>query len=207
MAILPDQAATLADPLHVRVDYDFASSLCYVAHRCMERLSQPLAQLGIALDWSPLDLTRVTGWRRGAPMDELRRANVARVSRELCVPLRIPHSWQDSRRAHAVALALPPERDPTWRERVWSAVYEQGRELDDDAVGELVRELGLTLSDDALDRGLEQLEARTRRAWQQEVTGVPNFMLGEWPFGGIQSDETMLSILGRFARKRRTPDA
>jgi predicted DsbA family dithiol-disulfide isomerase len=186
--------------VRVRVDYDFASSLCYVAHRCMERLKAPLEELGIRLDWSPLDLTRITGWRRGAEMDEIRRANVRRVARELCVPLVIPRTWQDWRRAHAVALLAPPEREATWRERVWSAVYEEGRELAADA---LAAELGLALSDEALTAGLERLEERTRSAAEQEVTGVPNFMLGAWPFGGIQTDETMLSILGRFASKHR----
>lgn len=206
MAILPDGAGR-ATPLRVRVDYDFASCLCYVAHRCMQRLAGELDLLGIALEWSPLDLTRLTGWRRGAEMEEYRRANVTRVSRELGVPLRIPRTWQDSRRAHALALALPPERDPTWRERVWSAAYEEGRSLDDATADALLAELSLEPREAEVERGLEQLEARTRQAWQQEVTGVPNFMLGEWPFGGIQSDDTMLSILGRFARRQRSPDA
>jgi predicted DsbA family dithiol-disulfide isomerase len=192
-----------AEPLRVRVDYDFASSLCYVAHRCMERLREPIEELGLRLEWSPLDLTRITGWRRGAEMDETRRANVLRVSEELAVPLRIPRTWQDSRRAHAVALVAPPGREATWRERVWSALYEEGRVLDAAGTDALAAELGLVLPDDLVERGLGQLEARTRSAWDDEVTGVPNFMLGEWPFGGIQTDDTMLSILGRFASRQR----
>jgi predicted DsbA family dithiol-disulfide isomerase len=67
----------------------------------------------------------------------------------------------------------------------------------------LAKELGLSLDASALARAGDELEARTRRAHAQEVSGVPNFMLGEWPFGGIQSDDTMLSILGRFAARRR----
>lgn len=35
------------------------------------------------------------------------------------------------------------------------------------------------------------------------VTGVPNFMPGQWPFGGIQTDETMLSLFERFIAKQR----
>ena len=34
-------------------------------------------------------------------------------------------------------------------------------------------------------------------------TGVPTFMLESWPFGGIQNEETMRSILTRFAVKQR----
>jgi predicted DsbA family dithiol-disulfide isomerase len=40
--------------LSVRVYYDFASSLCYVAHRVMERMAADLDALGIALAWRPI---------------------------------------------------------------------------------------------------------------------------------------------------------
>lgn len=190
-------------PIPVRVDYDFASSLCYVAHRAMQRLSRDLAELRIELRWSPIDLTLLTGWERGAEIDEARRANVARVSDELGVPLSIPRVWLDSRRAHAMALCLEDAHEATWREAVWSQIYEAARWPTDDTLAELARELGLDLDPARLARGAEELVARTRRAHAQEVTGVPNFMLGEWPFGGIQTDETMLSILGRFAARQR----
>jgi hypothetical protein len=35
------------------------------------------------------------------------------------------------------------------------------------------------------------------------VTGVPTFMLAEWPMGGIQDDDTMVSLIGRFAKRAR----
>ena len=44
---------------------------------------------------------------------------------------------------------------------------------------------------------------RTREARLGMVTGVPTFMLDNWPFGGIQEDDTMVSILTRYARKKR----
>ena len=189
--------------LSIRVDYDFASSLCYVAHRAMQRLASQLAELQLELCWSPLDLTLITGWRRGASVDDERRDNVERVSRELDVPLVMPRVWLDSRLAHAVALSLAGAREASWREAVWSMVFEAGRWPSDEAIAGLVRDLGLELDPKALERGKQQLVTRTRRAHEQEVTGVPNFMLGEWPFGGIQTDETMLSILGRFVERRR----
>jgi predicted DsbA family dithiol-disulfide isomerase len=187
----------------VRVDYDFASSLCYVAHRCMQRLAGEIDALGIRLVWSPLDLTPLTGWRRGAEVDEDRRRNVQRVSAELGVPLRMPAVWLDSRRAHATALGLDATREPTWREAVFSMIFEAGRWPTDENLEALAREIGLPLEEEALERGGRELLERTRRAHEQEVTGVPNFMLGEWPFGGIQSDDTMLSIFGRFATRCR----
>ncbi len=196
-------------PLRVRLDYDFASSLCYVAHRAMQRLAPRLAELGVELDWSPIDLTLISRWGRGAELDEERRANLERVSRELRVPLLIPRVWIDSRRAHAMVLCLAGAHEQTWREVVWSSIYEAGRWPTNEALGDLARELGLELELDpgCVTRAAEELVARTRRAHAQEVTGVPNFMLGSWPFGGIQTDETMLSILGRFAARPRGDEA
>jgi predicted DsbA family dithiol-disulfide isomerase len=50
---------------------------------------------------------------------------------------------------------------------------------------------------------LASLAVATERAREEQVTGVPTFMLGAWPFGGIQNDDTMLRVLERFARKAR----
>ena len=59
------------------------------------------------------------------------------------------------------------------------------------------------LDTEALERGAETLGELTRSARAQQVSGVPNFMLGEWPFGGIQTEDTMRKILTRYATKRR----
>ena len=172
----------------VVIYYDFASSLCYVADRVMERMAPVLEELALELRWRPLDLTMLSHWRRGDEMREPARANTARVARELDVVLRIPSHWMDSRGALAVALRLAgSEREPTWRERVWSAVYEEGRELDLDL-------------DSLLDaRALEAVEVETTLATEANVSGVPTFMLGEWPLGGIQDEQTMRSVFRRYA--------
>ncbi len=195
----------LPERLGVVLYYDFASSLCYVAHRVMERMAPVLEDLALDLRWKPLDLTRLTHWRRGDEMRELARANTERVARELDVTLRIPHRWMDSRAAMAVALRLGENaREPTWRERVWSAVYEEGRVLDERAeVERLARELDLEL-DGLLDRrALEAVEVTTLLAAEENVSGVPTFMLGEWPLAGIQNERTMRSVLTRYADQRR----
>ena len=194
-------ARTLWIPLY----YDFASSLCYVTHRVLERMAGDLSALEIQFEWKPVDLTRLTGWRRGAPVPPDRAINVTRVSRELEVPLHMPPTWLDSRVAASVAIALGPgAREISWREQIWTAVYQEGR-FDDlaSAVTVLLPDLGWTLEDEALARGGEQLEQLTREAHEQMVTGVPTFMLESWPFGGIQNEDTMRSILTRFALKRR----
>ncbi len=188
----------------VVIHYDFASSLCYVAHRVMERMGPVLVELGLELRWRPLDLTMLSHWRRGDEMSDLARSNTARVARELDVPLRIPGRWMDSRAAMAVALRLGgSEREPTWRERVWSAVYEEGLDLDEERTAErLAQELDLDL-DSLLDaRALEAVEVETLLATEANVSGVPTFMLGEWPLGGIQDEQTMRSVFRRYAATR-----
>ena len=61
-------------PLRVAVHYDFASTICYVAHRVMQRMAGDLEALGIELTWTPLDLAALVGWRRGETVDGPRRA-------------------------------------------------------------------------------------------------------------------------------------
>ncbi|MCG8589071.1 MAG: DsbA family protein [Proteobacteria bacterium] len=190
-------------PLCVPVYYDFASSLCYVAHRVLERMAPTLAELQLALQWTPLDLTRITGWRRGAHVEGPRRANALRVARELQVSVRMPTAWLDSRASGALALRL--EGDPravTWRERVFSAAFEEGRDIGDpEEHARLLRELELEPGD--AESGARALDEATRSAVEAGVTGVPTFLLGEWPFGGIQTDDTMRHVLTRYARKAR----
>jgi predicted DsbA family dithiol-disulfide isomerase len=190
--------------LQIPVYYDFASTLCYVAHRVMERMGGELADLGIELEWRPLDLVRITGWPRGAFVDGPRRDNALRVAGELDVPVRMPPRWLDSRRAHAVSLQLlGRDKEPAWRERMWTAVFEEGRATD--APGELDR-LGRDLQIDVAELlsrpDEERLDEQTRLAREAGVTGVPTFLLDSWPLGGIQEEFTMRSLFRRFVRKR-----
>lgn len=111
-----------AKPLHVRVHYDFASTLCYVAHRALARSRGPIEALGIELAWTPLELTRLVGGRRaGAEIGELQRGAAA-------------------------LLADARGRGASWRERAFSAVFEEGRlALGAAAAAQLARELALEL--------------------------------------------------------------
>ena len=196
---------TSGRPLQVPVYYDLASTLCYVAHRTLPRIAEPLGEIRVELVWTPLDLAALLGWRRGEPVTGRRRENALAVAEEFAIRVRMPTHWIDSRRAMALGLTLTdPDAQATWRERVFSAVFEEGRPIERDAeLAPLAADLGLSLDPDALEAGLAELAYRTEQAREAEVTGVPSFQLGAWPIGGIQSDETMLSILSRWATRQR----
>jgi predicted DsbA family dithiol-disulfide isomerase len=192
--------------LRVPVHYDFASTLCYVAHRVMARMAADLDALALELVWTPVDLARLVGLvRAGQAVPEVRRANAARVAAELDVAVTVPTTWADSRRLHAAALiAEDAGRGPSWRERVWSALFEEGRDTEPEgSIDALARDLGLELPEAQLAGALAELDRRTERARHAMVTGVPTFMLGSWAFGGIQTEDTMRHVLRRHAQRAR----
>ena len=196
----------MSDALRVRIYYDFASSLCYVAQRALPRIEARVAALGITFAWTPLDLGRLLGgYRAGAELDAVRRANAARVAEELGVALRVPRVWPASRALAATALlAEPLGRGAGWRERAFSAVFEEGIVDADAAVAaRLACEISLPLGVEEIEHALPALDQHTERAREELVSGVPTFMLGAWPFGGIQSDATLLQVFERFAEKAR----
>lgn len=191
--------------ISIPVHYDFASTICYVAHRVMERVAPELDELGVDLDWTPLDLAALMGWPVGEPVEGPRRDNALRVASELGVAVRMPFRWIDSRPAMSMALALRGSASElSWRERVWSAIHEEGRAPDDE--GELARlaaDLGLALEADALRERAGELVERTREAAAGGVTSLPCFVLAGLPLSGIQEDATMLRMLGRYAERAR----
>ncbi len=191
--------------LRVPVYYDFASVICYVAHRVMERLRPALQELEIDLVWNPLDLAQLAPYRRGGAIPEASRANAARIADELSVPVRIPSLWLDSRPLNSAAIAADElGRGESWRERVWTALYEDGRPLEKvEDVAALARDAEIPIERGAISEARGKLETRTALAAQEMVTGVPTFMLGRWPFGGIQQQDTMWMVLERFASKSR----
>lgn len=192
--------------LEVPVHFDFASSICFVAHRVASRFAPKLAELEISLRWTPVDLTRITSVQRGSVAPAPALENAERVARELAVPLVMPAQWIDSRIANSAAiLCETTDRADALRERVFSAHFERGQVLEGgDALAPLLSELGLSFCAERWDEALEELAERTERAREQHVTGVPTFMLGAWPFGGIQDEQTMNLIFERFASRARS---
>jgi len=194
----------MAPPLVLPVHYDFSSTICFVAHRVLERMGEDLDALGVVLDWRPIDLVAITGWRRGIVVDGPRRENALRVAEDLGVELRMPAVWLDSRPAHAVALAVGGSaREAAWRERVWSAVFEEGRDIGAEGEVEwLAADLALdpSILGDIHDFG--RLDTMTEAAREAEVIGVPTFHVG-FPLGGIQEPDTMRLLFQRWVDKHK----
>lgn len=190
----------------IPVHFDFASTLCYVAHRVMAAMVHDLETLEVELRWTPLDLSQLAGWQPGAEVPQLRRENAERVARELAVAVVVPRIWPDSRAVNASALLAEEAgalRAAAWRERVWSSLFEERRDLDDPAdVIRLAHRAGFDFAAADLEAATDELERRTLLAAADEVTGVPTFMLDRWAFGGIQSPETMRSIFERWVSRR-----
>lgn len=197
-------ATYLMTPLPVL--YDFASTICFVAHREMDRMAPELLEMGVELVWRPIDLARITGWPRRVEVTGPRRENALRVAREFGVDVRMPAFWLDSRAAHAVALSLgKSSRAAAWRERVWSAVFEEGRDIGDRGeIGRLARDLDVTIPEEL---PLARLEADTDAARELGVDGAPTFLLGRYPFPGIQSRDTMRDAIRRWLARRSDPEA
>jgi len=196
------------DDLVVPVFYDFASTLSYVAHRVLGRLTPSLEQAALRLDWRPIDLTRIAGWERGASITGPRRDHVAAVARSLAGGAHVPRVWLDVRRAATVALRLRgTSSEATWRERVWTGIYEEGRDPGDDATVEAwARDVCVDprpYADHVCEPDSDLLAKETTRARTLGVTAVPTLLLGEWPMAGVQDDETMRSVLLRFASRAR----
>jgi predicted DsbA family dithiol-disulfide isomerase len=190
--------------LVVPVHFDFASSLCYVAHRVLQRLAVDLDGLGIALAWTPLDLAQLLGHGRGAPMAEDRRANAERVARDLGVPLRVPAVWLDSREWNAAALlAAETGGGAAFREAAWCALFESANGATPESVA---AGCGLVLEREPLAAAVDRVAALTEKAREAEVCGVPTFVLGGFPIGGIQTEETMRSMLARYAARGALPN-
>jgi predicted DsbA family dithiol-disulfide isomerase len=116
----------------------------------------------------------------------------------------MPGAMMDSRRAHAVALALAGSvREPAWRERVWSAIFEEGRDVGADGeVERLAADLSVDLAATGGADDFSALERETEAAREADVIGVPTFHVG-FPLGGIQEPDTMRLLLKRWVDQQR----
>jgi predicted DsbA family dithiol-disulfide isomerase len=196
------------DIVRIRVYYDFASTLCYVAHRVLSRIEQEISDLGVELEWRPIDLTMAAPWNRGDSFrDEIRTA-VRNTGLALGIDVVMPDPWLDSRPASQVALcARTPADEARWRREVFTTFFDRKTPRLTPDLLRLARELtGLDPVPEG-EQGFDQVEESTREAIALGVTGVPSFLLDNYLFGGVYDDELMVSILRQLSAQYRETGA
>jgi predicted DsbA family dithiol-disulfide isomerase len=188
-------------PVGIPVYFDYASSLCYIASRIVDRLA---TELDVDIRWRPVHIAaHHPEWIQGGLVGSDTRAKIERVSKETEVALRIPARWLDSRAAlEGAVFAEECGCAAAYHREVFAAVYERGEDCGDRAV--LVRAaaaaglpVGRFMECVATRRAAPQLAAVREEARRLGVIGYPTFLLGEFPLTGIQPCETMKLILAR----------
>lgn len=187
----------------IRLYYDFASTLCYVAHRVLSRIEQEIRALGVELEWRPIDLTMAAPWDRGDSFRPDIRAAVHNTGLTLGIDVEMPDPWLDSRPASQVALSLrTPADEARWRSAVFDTFFDRKTPRLTPDLLRLARDLtGEAMPD--VPQDFDRVEECTREAIALGVTGVPSFLLDNWLFGGVYDDEMMVSILRQLSTQYR----
>ncbi len=190
--------------IRFRVYYDFASTLCYVAHLVLSDVDSEVEALGVELEWRPIDLTMAAPWDRGDSFTEEVRGAVHQTALGLGIDVEMPDPWLDSRPASQVALAIrSPAAERRWRDAVFEEFFVARRRALTPPLAALAREL--TGADPPLPGGDDypEVEACTRDAFVLGITGVPTILLDNWAFGGVHDGPTMVSALSQLADRYR----
>ena len=195
---------TVSDIVRIRLYYDFASTLCYVAHRVLSVIEGEITDLGVELEWRPIDLTMHAPWNRGDSFRDNIRTSVQRTGRTLGVEVEMPDPWLDSRPASEVALRAPtPGIEARWRRDVFDSFFQQRFFALTPDLLELAQELvSFTPPSDGED-AFKLVEESSREAQALGVTGVPTLLLDNWMFGGIYDDESMVAVLRQLSEQYR----
>jgi predicted DsbA family dithiol-disulfide isomerase len=189
----------------VPIYFDYASSLCYVAKKVMEQLHD---QLAIEILWKGVQISRRhQGWKNGEMIGDEAKAKIFRVARETGVTLRVPDHWLDSSYAlEGAVFAREHGKFNEYHDLLFAAAFEEGADIGDlPTLLDLAASIGLpraelenTLKNGGLTDTVKETEAE---ATTFGVVGYPTFMLGEFPFVGIQPPETMRLLLQRYVEK------
>jgi predicted DsbA family dithiol-disulfide isomerase len=189
----------------VPVYFDYASTLCFVAHTLALQLEK---ELDVVFDWRPVEIAaRHGGWKKGHCLDADTRANVERVAAETGVAVRVPDHWLDSRAALEGALfARDRDRLRPYQARVFESAFVAGEDIADRYVlTRIARDCGLPIGDFMQSLATRHYGAARaesmREAARLGVVGYPTFLLGELPLAGIQPLETMRLLLARYVER------
>lgn len=190
----------------VPIYFDYASTLCYIAWRIIGQLE---AELGFNALWKgvPIALRNIRS-RPGRPLEELELRKIRDVVAETGVAVEPPPRWLNSARAlEGSELAREAGLFTAFHDAVFRAAFEEHADIGE---FEVIIEIAVRAGFDRAEfrAGLESGRMASRivlnRAEADDFSalGYPSFVLGGFPFIGIQPIETMRMLLGRFIERR-----
>ncbi|MCH2185215.1 DsbA family protein, partial [Myxococcota bacterium] len=197
--------------VQITAHYDFASTLCYVGYRTLQRLAPFLDQQSNEIEWSAIHLSRITGWTPGTPLDPLRRQEVRDIAQAMDVAVQMPEFWPDSYQLNTLSWAIR-QRDQkfqshgvkVWQERIFSDLHERPFQTQQgNWINSVLQELNFDFSDLEIRDAAQQLEVATRDASEAGVSGLPCLQVGGFLLNGAQDSDTLRSWLSRVAEMAR----
>lgn len=191
----------------IPIYFDYASSLCYIAWRIVGTLERELEFEAL---WKGVAISsRRLGLRPGSALDPGAYQQVMRVAQETGVSVVPPEKWLDSDAAlRGAELARDAGAFAPYHAAVFRAAFEQRLDIaDHELLGAIAERAGLDrarfLDELSGERTAARLAENGREAGRMGVVGYPTFLLGDFPLTGIQSVETMRSLLSRYIERRR----
>lgn len=186
----------------LKVYYDYASSICYIGYRVLERLSK---ELSVQWRWKGVEIFPGGNSAWSDPRNRQRMtAKVQRIAEETDVELKLPRHWINSRPAlEGAEFAKEEGKFPDYHRAVFEACFQQKRDIGKVAVlREISEEIGLD-SEGLLNclhnrRKAGIIHQNGQEARREGATGFPAVMLGSFPLIGAHPYETMKLHLERY---------
>jgi predicted DsbA family dithiol-disulfide isomerase len=186
----------------LKVYFDYASPICYIGYKVLERLSQEFS-----IEWCWKGVQIYPGGNPAWSDSRNRKrmtAKVQRIASEAEVEVKLPRHWINSRPAlEGAEYAKEAGKFPAYHRAVFEACFQQGRDIGKAWVlCEIAEEMGLD-SEGLLNclhsrRIADIIGHNSQEARREEATGFPALMLDSFPLIGAHPYETMKLHLERY---------
>jgi predicted DsbA family dithiol-disulfide isomerase len=193
---------------------DFICPFCYIGFEVFRKLKP---EFDLELDWRgfqihpewPAEGMPASQWRGGLD-PQARRVVWQRIQGMALAAgfeMKPPEILTNSRLAlEAGEFAKEAGAGEAFEERVYRAYFYEGQNIGSQAVlGDLAAEVGLGRDDLNLaiesNRYSQRLRENAVTAHQNGVSGVPTFLIGEYPLVGAQSEDVMRQVLQRVSQR------
>jgi len=189
---------------------DFICPFCYIGFETVRKL-KPEFDLDIAWrgfqihpDWPAEGMPAAEFRREMSP--ETRRAIWTRIqamAEEVGCSMKPPELLTNSRPAlEAAEFAAEIGKGEEFEERVYRAYFSEGLNIGQPGVvADLAADVGIDRAElggaIASNRYAMRIKNNAMSANQKGISGVPTFLIGDWPLVGAQSEDAMRRVLQR----------